>query len=190
MRIHRNHNSKLRRVMKSNYTLDKYIVYLKRVEGYKNRVGDTFYPYESPEGGLKTIGYGYKIKSLEEQNVLEKTGMSDYEVEEKLIEEAGISLYKAERYCNKKNYDWSKIDKKLKYALADICFNVGSLRTFPTTTKCLSNNDVMGAVDDDPTRKGFKHYERTFKDADGNRRGLARNKIFYKEFLESYVEKE
>ena len=76
MRIHRNHNSKLRRVMKSNYTLDKYIVYLKRVEGYKNRVGDTFYPYESPEGGLKTIGYGYKIKSLEEQNVLEKTGMS------------------------------------------------------------------------------------------------------------------
>ena len=48
------------------YSLNEYIDYLKRVEGYDNKVGDKFYPYDSPEGGLKTIGYGYKIKTLEE----------------------------------------------------------------------------------------------------------------------------
>ena len=48
---------KLNRVMVSDYTLEEYIDYLKRVEGYANKVGDKFFPYDSPEGGLKTIGY-------------------------------------------------------------------------------------------------------------------------------------
>ena len=169
------------------YTKEEYISYLKRVEGYKNKVGDIFFPYDSPEGGLKTIGYGYKIKTREEQEHLEMYGLSSTEVEEQLSEEAEISFQKAQKFCEQKNYDWHKVDDKLKYALADICFNVGSLKQFPTTTKCLANNDVEGAVADDPGRKGFKHYERTFKDSNGNRKTLARNKIFFKEFLESYL---
>jgi hypothetical protein len=48
-------------------------------------------------------------------------------------------------------------------------------------------NDVKGAIEDDPTRFGFKHYERTFKDSKGNRKRLFRNKEFYKEFLEPYI---
>ena len=172
------------------YSIKEYIDYLKRVEGYKNKVGEIFFPYDSPEGGLKTIGYGYKIKSLSEQNALDKAGMSTTEVENRLLEESEISLLKAEKYCNRKNYDWHSIDTRLQYALADICFNVGSLNSFPTTTKCLANNDVKGAVADDPTREGFKHYERTFKDRDGNRKTLARNKIFYKEFLQPYLEED
>ena len=52
------------------------------------------------------------------------------------------------------------------------------------------NNDVNGAIENDPTRKGFKHYERVYKDPKGNRKPLGRNKEFYKEFLEPYLSEE
>ena len=188
MRIRRNHNSKLGRVMKSNYTLDKYIVYLKRVEGYKNRVGDTFYPYEAPEGGLKTIGYGYKLKTLEEQNTYEKTGLSEREVEDLLLHEAQLSVVKAKNFCVSRDRKWSDVDDRLKYALADYCFNLGGLRKFPTTAKFLMHNNVDGVLEDDPGRPGFKQYERVFRDPEGKRRRLGRNKEFYKEFLQPYTE--
>tara|TARA_X000001388_G_scaffold74336_1_gene67169 strand:- start:304 stop:864 length:561 start_codon:yes stop_codon:yes gene_type:complete len=170
------------------YSLNEYIDYLKRVEGYDNKVGDKFYPYDSPEGGLKTIGYGYKIKTLEEQNTLEKTGLSSTEVDDILLEEAEHSYQKAKKFCEQKNYNWEATELRLRFALADICFNVGSLKDFPTTTKSLVNNNVAGAIADDPGRTGFKHYERTFRDKHGVRRTLARNKIFYREFLKPYVE--
>ena len=80
------------------YSIKEYIDYLKRVEGYANKVGDKFFPYDSPEGGLKTIGYGYKIKTLEEQNTLEKTGLSTTEVEEILQEEAEKSYRGAQKF--------------------------------------------------------------------------------------------
>ena len=69
--------SKFFRDMASNYTLDEYINYLKRVEGYKNKVGDKFFPYDSPEGGLKTIGYGYKIRTDKEELLLEAKGLTE-----------------------------------------------------------------------------------------------------------------
>tara|TARA_R100000700_G_C3174463_1_gene149109 strand:+ start:1246 stop:1833 length:588 start_codon:yes stop_codon:yes gene_type:complete len=175
------------RAMVSNYTLEQFIDYLKRVEGYKNKVGDRFFPYDSPEGGLKTIGYGYKIRTNKEQEQLEIDGMSEQEVEDVLRHEIEVSLSKAENYANKKNFAWEKVDERLKYALADYCFNIGSLKKFPTTSKCLMNNDVKGAIEDDPTREGFKHYERIFKDSSGKRQRLGRNKEFYKEFLEPYI---
>jgi len=175
------------RAMVSNYTLEQFIDYLKRVEGYKNKVGDRFFPYDSPEGGLKTIGYGYKIRTDKEQEQLEIDGMSEQEVEDVLRHEIEVSLSKAEHYANKNNFEWEKVDERLKYALADYCFNIGSLKKFPTTSKCLMNNDVKGAIEDDPTREGFKHYERIFKDSNGKRQRLGRNKEFYKEFLEPYI---
>jgi len=178
------------RDMVSNYTLEEYLGYLKRVEGFKNKVGENFYPYDSPEGGLKTIGYGYKIKTLSEQNALEKAGMSIQEVENTLEIEAQLSLVKAKKYCIAKGAKWDEVDDRLKYSLADYCFNIGNLRGFPTTSKCLMNNDVEGALEDDPTREGFKHYERVYKDPEGNRKPLGRNKEFYKEFLEPYLKKE
>ena len=179
--------SKFFRDMASNYTLDEYINYLKRVEGYKNKVGDRFYPYDSPEGGLKTIGYGYKIRTDKEQLKLEAYGMSETEVENTLRHEAEISLNKAKKYVLSKEENWEDLDDRIKYALADYCFNIGNLKGFPTTAKCLMSNDVKGAIEDDPTREGFKHYERTFKDSNGKRHKLGRNKEFYKEFLEPYI---
>ena len=175
------------RGMVSNYTLEQFTNYLKRVEGYKNKVGDRFYPYDSPEGGLKTIGYGYKIRTDKEQLKLEAYGMSETEVENTLRHEAEISLNKAKKYVLSKEENWEDLDDRIKYALADYCFNIGNLKGFPTTTKCLVNKDIEGAIEDDPTRPGFKHYERTFKDRDGNRKRLARNKEFYNEFLEPYI---
>ena len=182
--------SKFFRDMVSDYTLEEYLGYLKRVEGFKNKVGEIFYPYDSPEGGLKTIGYGYKIRTLAEQNALEKAGMSILEVEHTLETEAILSLVSAKNYCIVKGAKWKNVDDRLKYALADYCFNIGNLKGFPTTSKCLMNNDVKGAIEDDPTREGFKHYERVYKDPKGNRKPLGRNKEFYKEFLQPYLEKE
>ena len=170
------------------YSLKEYIDYLKRVEGYANKVGDKFYPYDSPEGGLKTIGYGYKIKTLEEQNTLEKTGLSTTEVEDILQEEAEKSYAGAQKFCEQKNIDWEGIDLRLQFALADYVFNVGSLRKFPTTVRCLASGDVKGAVAEDKGRPGFKEYERVYRDKNGTRKPLGRNKIFYKEFLKPYIE--
>jgi len=175
------------RDMASNYTLDQYINYLKRVEGYKNKVGDKFFPYNSPEGGLKTIGYGYKIRTDKEELLLEAKGLTEREVEVRLLHEAEISIGKAKNFVIGNNVDWKSVGDRLKYALADYCFNIGNLAGFPTTSKCLMTNDVKGAIEDDPTRPGFKHYERTFKDSKGNRKRLFRNKEFYKEFLEPYI---
>ncbi len=187
MRFRMMTGSKFFREMASDYTLTEFIDYLKKVEGYKNKVKGIFYPYDSPEGGLKTIGYGYKIRTDKEQLLLEAKGISEKEMEVKLKHEAELSLIKAKNYVNANNVDWKSVDERLKYALADYCFNVGNLRGFPTTSKCLMFNDVKGAVEEDPTRPGYKHYERTFKDAEGNRRRLARNKEFYKEFFEPYI---
>ena len=124
---------KLNRVMVSDYTLEEYIDYLKRVEGYANKVGGKFYPYDSPEGGLKTIGYGYKLKRLEEQNTYEKTGLSEREVEDLLLHEAQISFVKAKNHCISNNRKWTDVDDRMKYALSDYCFNLGSLKKIPTT---------------------------------------------------------
>mgnify|MGYP003111372434 CR=1 FL=1 len=187
MRLRAIKGSKFFRDMVSNYTLEQYINYLKRVEGYKNKVGDRFYPYDSPEGGLKTIGYGYKIRTDKEQLKLEAYGMSEAEVENTLRHEAEISLSKAKTHCKMNDFEWEEVDDRLKYALADYCFNIGNLKGFPTTSKCLMKNDVKGAIEDDPSREGFKHYERTFKDSNGKRQRLGRNKDFYKEFLEPYI---
>ena len=88
MRLRMITGSKFFRAMVSNYTLEQFIDYLKRVEGYKNKVGDVFYPYDSPEGGLKTIGYGYKIRTDKEQLLLEAKGISEKEKELKLKHEA------------------------------------------------------------------------------------------------------
>jgi len=76
------------RDMSSRYTLEEFLIYLKKVEGFKNKIGDIFYPYDSPEGGLKTIGYGYKIKTDKEQLLLEAKGISEKEMEIKLMHEA------------------------------------------------------------------------------------------------------
>jgi len=172
------------------YSITEYISYLKRVEGYANKVGDKFFPYDSPEGGLKTIGYGYKIKTLEEQNTLEKTGFSLLEVESVLEEEAEKSYRGAQKFCEQKNIDWESIDLRLQFALADYVFNVGSLRKFPTTVRCLAAGDVKGAVADDKGRPGFKEYERVYRDTNGERKPLGRNKEFYKEFLKPYLNEE
>lgn len=179
---------KLNRVMVSDYTLEQYIDYLKRVEGYANKVGEKFYPYDSPEGGLKTIGYGYKLKTLEEQNTYEKTGLSEREVQDLLRHEAQLSFIKAKNFCISRNRKWSDVDDRLKYALADYCFNLGGLEKFPTTAKFLMHNNVDGVLEDDPGRPGFKQYERVFRDPEGKRRRLGRNKEFYKEFLQPYME--
>ena len=189
MRLRMITGSKFFRAMVSNYTLEQFIDYLKRVEGYKNKVGDVFYPYDSPEGGLKTIGYGYKIRTDKEQLLLEAKGISEKEMELKLKHEAELSLVKAKDYAFYNDMDWEKVDDRLRFALADYCFNIGNLKGFPTTAKCLMSNDVKGAIEDDPTREGFKHYERTFKDSNGKRHKLGRNKEFYKEFLQPYMEK-
>lgn len=183
----RNRIKKCIKFFRAMYSIKEYINYLKRVEGFSNKVGDRFYPYDSPEGGLKTIGYGYKIKSEEEQESLEKDGLSSTEVE-KLLEDEAIKSYEiAKKFCNQKNIDWDKIDNRLQYALSDYIFNVGSLKKFPTTVKCLTEGNIQGAVADDKGRPGFKEYERTYRDANGERKRLGRNDEFYKEFLEPYL---
>ena len=72
--------------------------------------------------------------------MLEAKGISENEMEIKLMHEAELSLIKAKNYVIANNVDWRSVDDRLKYALADYCFNVGNLKGFPTTSKCLMFN--------------------------------------------------
>lgn len=131
---------------------------------------------------MKTIGYGYKLKRLEEQNTYEKTGLSEREVEDLLLHEAQISFVKAKNYCISNNRKWTDVEDRMKYALSDYCFNLGSLKKFPTTAKFLMHNNVEGALEDDPGRPGFKQYERVFKDPEGKKEDWVEIKNFIKNF--------
>ena len=63
--------------------------------------------------------------------------MSEREVEDLLLHEAQLSVVKAKNFCVSRDRKWSDVDDRLKYALADYCFNLGAKKV-PNYCKILN----------------------------------------------------
>jgi LysM repeat protein/GH24 family phage-related lysozyme (muramidase) len=94
-----------------------------------------WYPHPSPEGGLKTIGYGHKIQSAAEQSMYERNGLSDAEAEELFRDNLKTAEAKAKLLIN--TYD--KLPTEVKQALINACYRgeLGTKKT-PNTLKLMN----------------------------------------------------
>jgi GH24 family phage-related lysozyme (muramidase) len=172
-----------RRAELSGYGEDSFVDYMKRVEGLKNPKGEggrTPFRYESPEGGLDTVGighkltqeeidegevYGYKLDTLTEDQVEDifKTDMLKYE--SKLIKTL------REDY----NTDYFDLPPRKRQMLLDMQFNIGSVKKFNEFTKAVIRGDI------DTARK---EYKRKYKPKGSNKyEELPRNVDFFNQFL-------
>lgn len=162
-------------IQASNTLSKEFISYIKSVEngakvGFKNGM---WYPHNSPEGGLPTIAYGHKVSSTSELKTV-INGISDADAERLLKHDLETA--------RKKVYDDIKsmfdvqipLDQRQEEMLTDFTFNLGTLKGFPKFVKAVLNKD-WATVN--------KEYKRTFKDKDGTRHELGRNKAFHDRFL-------
>jgi len=155
-----------------------FISYMKAVEnagrkGY-NPTKKLWFPHKSPEGGFPTIGYGHKIKNNAELAKM-KNGISDSEAERLLrndIEDAW-EIVKKELHSITKGLN-IPLSGEQKEIFIDYAFNLGTIRGFPKFVKAVLNNDWNTAKIE---------YIRTYKDKDGNKHQLGRNKIFFDRYL-------
>lgn len=158
---------------------DEFINYIKSVEnggkvGYKS---GRWFPHASPEGGTPTIGYGHKLKPDEVERIT-KAGLSDDAVDRVLKSDLASARNKV--YSDIKSmFDVQiPLDQRQEEILTDYVFNIGTLKGFPKLTKAVLNKDWATVS---------KEYKRTYKDANGTRHELARNKVFYDRYLKSVV---
>lgn len=139
--------------------------------------------HDSPEGGTKTFGFGHKL-TAEEQ----RTGKINGKFIKHMTRDDAIALFKedlakaserakaklatgvkSDKYGVVKA-DWDKLTDRQKAMLVDFEFNVkNGIKAFPSFTYGVVNNnqDIMR-----------EEYKRSFTDAKGKTRELARNKAF------------
>lgn len=139
--------------------------------------------HDSPEGGTKTFGFGHKL-TAEEQ----RTGKINGKFIKHMTRDDAIALFredlakaserakaklaagiKSDKYGVVKA-DWDKLTDRQKAMLVDFEFNVkNGIKAFPSFTYGVVNNnqDIMR-----------EEYKRSFTDAKGRTRELARNKAF------------
>jgi LysM repeat protein/GH24 family phage-related lysozyme (muramidase) len=114
---------------------------------------------ESPEGGLKTIGYGHKFQP-NEKNKIFTVGDANVQLEKDLLE----ARAEARKVYNFK-YDWDALDENRKNMLTEKCFNVGQegLKNFVLFMKALDENNFEEAIEQSKTSylKNGKRYPLT-----------------------------
>jgi GH24 family phage-related lysozyme (muramidase) len=157
-----------------------FINFIKLIEnvsktGYDNRK-KLWFPHKSPEGGLKTIGYGHKIQSAEEERRLMSTGLTDKEAEDMLIKNLTIASRRAKSDVQKR-FPGAVLDQAQMEMLTEFAFNLGSLTGFPKFTDAVVKGDWSTAK---------KEYHRNYTDKDGNKHRLdRRNTAFFNRYLKN-----
>ena len=142
--------------------------------------GDVWFPHDSPEGGLPTLGYGHKL-TLEENedqlvyciNILH--GCSDEEIDEILEEDIKAASSVAEKCVP----EFNTLSETKQDMLIEFAFNLGyGLKQFKKFIKALIDDDW------DTVKKEYKRFYRT---PDGQLQEVKnRNEEFYKYFLSRY----
>lgn len=163
---------------------EDFINYMLQQENRALLAGDTSkLLHDSPEGGTKTFGFGHKL-TAEEQ----RTGKINGKPIKQMTRDDAIALFredlakaaerakvklangvKSDKYGVAKA-DWDQLSERQKAMLTDFEFNVkDGIRKFPAFTYGVitNNQDIMR-----------QEYERSFTDAKGRTRKLARNKAF------------
>ena len=175
-----------------------FIEFIKSVEN-PNRIGfknGKWYPHQSPEGGLPTIGYGHKLTHDEVDTF--SRGIDDKAVLELLKRD----LMRAQDVVHKEHKHWVikrikklqqkfpnndfyknlkptdpvfKLDADQLNMLTEFVYNLGGLKSFPTFTDAVFSKDWKTAK---------MEYKRSYSDKTGKRKELvARNDAFFKTFL-------
>ena len=108
-----------------------------------NEKKQRWYPHPSPEGGLKTIGYGHKIKSAAEQSTYERTGLSDAEAEELLRTNLEGAAQKAMALVPK----FTALPDTVKQALTNAAYR-GEIRSTHQTIKLINQGNWKAAAEE------------------------------------------
>jgi GH24 family phage-related lysozyme (muramidase) len=143
---------------------DRFTNYIERVEGFKTGKGKTPFRYESPEGGLDTVGLGHKLT----QDEIDSNSVYGFDLDT-LTKEQSKEIFsqdlikyekmlKSDLKTNYKKYemeqpiDYDTLNRKQQEILLDFTFNLGSLKGFPKFTEAVLKGDM------DTARKEYKRY--------------------------------
>jgi GH24 family phage-related lysozyme (muramidase) len=166
---------------------DRFINYIERVEGYKTGKGKTPFRYESPEGGLDTVGLGHKLT----QDEIDSNSVYGFDLDtltkeqvKEIFREDLIKyekMLKSDLKTNYKEYemeqpiDYDTLNQKQKEMFLDFTFNLGSLKSFPKFTEAVLKGDMATA------RKEYKRY---FENDKGEVKEVKdRNEQFFETYL-------
>lgn len=135
-----------------------FIDFVKRLEN-SDQIGwkdGKWYPYDSYEGGMPTIGYGYKIRSDQELQSM-RQGIDNVKAIELLIFELNESWDKVKAFVKSRyGIDPDTLSMKQREMLTEFTFNVGNLGKFPKFSEAVVKNDMKQAI---------KHYQRNAREA-------------------------
>lgn len=142
----------------------------------KNTKDPKYIVHDSPEGGLKTIGYGHKL------NVMEKTLRAVYGMDIDLLSEdqcqhiLAVDLSDVQRSLSQTVPAWEKRSLRQQEMLTDFQFNLGSVAgVFPKFYAAVLSRDL-------DTQRA--EYERKYRDSERRWHPLKeRNKLFYARYL-------
>ena len=138
-------------VEKSVY--DTLVEFCKQVENSKsnkkggwNEAKKRWFMHDSFEGGNPTIAHGHKVNDTENIPKYRK-GLTDPEADVLLISDLKTHAEKTIRdYESMTKGKWNDLKPEAKAILIEKCFNVGSIRKFPSLTAAIKNNDVDGII--------------------------------------------
>ena len=102
-----------------------------------------WYPHPSPEGGLKTIAYGHKCKTAQEQREFEKTGLSDAEALELLQSDLRGASKKAAVLVP----TFTSLPDSVKQALTNAAYR-GEIKSTHKTVQLMNQGNWKAAADE------------------------------------------
>ena len=135
--------------------------------------------HPSPEGGLDTVGFGHKLVPAE----VSEGKVYGYVIDDLTLDACSHILHldlrhhinSLSRRIARLGAELSELSTRKQMMLLDYEFNLGNVvKIFPSFTQAV--------IDGDRARQEAE-YIRTYKDADGIRRPLARNAHFYNTFM-------
>lgn len=134
--------------------------------------------HNSPEGGLKTLGFGHKLNQIEQSTgqVMGKPIRDFTREDAEALLRQDINA-RANALAQRLGPSWKSLSRREQEMLLDIEYNVGSVeRTFPSFTKAVLSGDLE-------TQR--KEYERFFTDPKtGKEKPIKeRNRLFYERYL-------
>ena len=153
--------------------------FLKKVENplQEGKIDNTWYPHDSPEGGLPTLGYGHKLTLRENEdqiiyciNILQ--GCSDKEIDQILEEDIQAARIVAKNCVP----EFDELSEDQQDMFIEFAFNLGNgLRQFKKFIKAVVTNDWNTAKEE---------YKRYYRTSSGQLREVRnRNEQFYEYFL-------
>jgi len=142
--------------MESVYTpefLEKIMRWENSIKSGWNEQKKRWYPHTSPEGGLKTIAYGHKCKTAQEQRDFEQKGLSEPEAVALLKSDLESAAKKAQALVPK----FPALPDTVKQALTNAAFR-GEIKSTHRTIELMNANNWLEAAKEYLNNKDYKEH--------------------------------